>query len=135
MPQNNEVKLIETYQELNIKKLQVFIDKTDHDYSTAHKTLCFAIIARIYKRAMAGYYFGAVKVDKDMIIDGNHRYIAYKLAKIDFEIVKGSRSHCDELKSFKDIKIDTEQDWDANHPVNKRYCTDGFLKKGDYRRT
>ena len=114
---------------LKIEKLQNFIINTEHEYLTTHQKLCFAIIARIYRRVLKGYRFGAIKIsDGQLIIDGNHRYIAYKLANVEFKILEATRSFCDQPKKFNDVVIDVLQDWDANHPHNKKYCNDDFLK-------
>lgn len=120
--------------ELNIETFKIYIRSTEHEYLTAQSRLCFAIVARIYRRVLDNYYFGDVKVDGDMIVEGNHRYIAYKLAKIQFEIIKGTRSHIDQVKKFNEIQIETIQDWDANHHKTKKYCNDDFLKDGRYLR-
>lgn len=60
------------------------------------------------------------------------RYIAYRLANIEFEVVPWTRSFCDESTIFNGIKLDVENDWDLNHPINKKYCNDDFLAKGQY---
>jgi hypothetical protein len=118
---------------LEVETLRHFIENSDLDYMTAHPKICFAIIARIYRRVRMGYFFGGIKVsDEEMVVDGNHRYIAYKLANVEFEVVKATRSRCDEMKKFNEIEIDIEQDWDANHPINKKYCNDDFLKSENY---
>lgn len=118
---------------LEIEKLQNFIINTEHKYLTTHQKLCFAIIARIYRRVLKGYRFGAIKIsNQQLIVDGNHRYIAYKLANIEIEILEATRSFCDQPKKFNDIAIDVLQDWDFNHPYNKKYCTDDFLKEEIY---
>jgi hypothetical protein len=115
--------------ELDLETLKHFIENHHHKYMTAHSKVCFAIIARIYRRVRMGYVFGAIKVSEDaMVVDGNHRYIAYRLANIEFEVIEATRSQCDELKEFRVIEIDIEQDWDLNNPMNKRYCNDDFLK-------
>jgi hypothetical protein len=118
---------------LDITTLKDFIDNGQHEYSTAHTKLCFAIISRIYTRLIKGYRFGVIRVSEDkMIVDGNHRYVAYKLAKIGIEIVPATRSSCDQVQTFKEIMIDEEQDWDANHPLTKKYCDEDFLIKENY---
>ncbi len=118
---------------LEIEKLRDFITNTEHEYQTTHQRLCFAIIARIYTRVLKGYRFGAVKIsDQKLIIDGNHRYIAYKLAGIAFETIKATQSFCDKPKKFNEVEIDAIQDWDANNPYNRRYCNDDFLKEENF---
>lgn len=124
----------DTIYELSIEALKRIIDEPTYTYSTAQKRICYIKVARIYRRVVAGYYFGPIKIDDDMIVEGNHRFLAYTLAKIDFEITPGTRSHCDESKNFKDIVIDTEQDWDANNSEDRKYCDDTFLEGGNYRR-
>lgn len=86
---------------LEFEKLQNFIVDTEHKYLTTHQKLCFAIIARIYRRVLLGYRFGAVKISNQrLIVDGNHRYIAYKLANIKFEIFEATHSFCDQPKNL-----------------------------------
>jgi hypothetical protein len=120
--------------ELELDVFIKYIEETDHVYSTAQIGLCFAVIARIYRRVLKQHYFGDIKVDGNMIVDGNHRYIAYKLANIEFDTVPWTRSFCDEAKKFNGIKMDVKNDWDKEHPVNKVYCDDDFLAKGKYLR-
>lgn len=118
---------------LKIQDLKKFITNTEHEYLTTHQKLCFAIIARIYRRVLQGYRFGAIKIsDERLIVDGNHRYIAYKLANVEIEILEATRSFCDQPKRFNDVVIDILEDWDSNHPYNKRYCSDDFLKEENY---
>lgn len=126
---NNEIEI-----KLDIAKLRNFIKNAEHEYLTTHKKLCFAISQRIDIRVLKGYYFGAIKVsDSELIIDSNHRNIAYKLANIQFEIIEGSRSFRDTLRNFNEIEIDIKVDWDFNHPKTRKYCTDNFLYEEDKR--
>nr|WP_121273479.1 hypothetical protein [Pedobacter schmidteae] len=120
-------------QELTKEDLAAFINVTEHKYNTAHSILCFAIIKRIHRRVLMGHRFGAIKVchSKCLVVDGNHRYIAYALAGIDIEVIPGTSSHCDKLNTFNNIKIDDVQDWDMNCPKNKKFCNDDFLKNLD----
>ena len=116
--------------ELDANTVKKFIEQTEHKYFTTHEKLCFAIINRIYIRLLAGYRFGAIKIsDDELIIDGNHRYIAYQLAGIEIEIISGTRSFSDNLKNFNEIIIDFDEDWDANNKKTKKFCTDEFLKE------
>jgi len=129
-PEHNfQIKSAVNFAELDIKTLKEFIKAEGLEYLTAQKKLCFVIIARIYRRVLAGYYFGPIAIDEDLIVNGNHRYIAYRLANVKFEVVKATRSHCDQLKSFSDIAIDIEEDWDANHPNTQKYVPMNSLKE------
>jgi len=119
--------------DLDLKVLLNFIEKHEHQYTTVHKKLCFFIIKRIYRRVKKGYRFGNIKIsDKGLIIDGNHRYIAYKLAEIEFQTIKGTSSHCDEPKNFNEIKIDVIEDWDLNSESSRKYCNDDFLRENEF---
>lgn len=120
---------VNNIKELEITILRNFITNGSHEYHTTHKKVCFFIIRRIYRRVLAGYRFGGVKINNsNLIIDGHHRYIAYKLANIEFEEIKGTRCHTDEAKKFNDLEIDDLQDWDDNHDSTRKYCTDEFLE-------
>lgn len=116
--------------DLDILRLKNFMKDTEHEYLTTHEVLCFAIIERIYRRILLGYRFGSIKINNnELVVDGNHRYIAYKLAGVSIDVVKGGRSFSDVVKSFNDVKIDEDQDWDLNCFKNKKYCKDDFLSE------
>jgi len=119
--------------ELTLKDLVSFINDTEHKYHTAHTVLCFAIIKRIHRRVLIGHRFGEIKIcrTKCLVVDGNHRYIAYSLAGISIDEIEGTSSHCDVVKSFNNIRIDETNDWDMNCRINKKYCCDDFLDKLD----
>lgn len=120
----------ETFSELQIGTVENFIKNTSHSLQTNHKRVCFIIIQRIYRRVMQGYRFGGIKFNGNLIIDGHHRYIAYKLADIEFESLKGGKCHSysSEMKEINELEIDIEQDWDYNNLSTRKYCTDDFLE-------
>ena len=111
--------------------LDDFIKNTNHEYSTTHSKLCFFKIHRIYNRVVAGYgpQFGDIKVHEEskLIIDGNHRYIAYKLAKFSFGKINWCRNFSDVEKAIGNIEIDYTEDWDKNNKETIKYCSDDFL--------
>ena len=94
---------------------------------TTHRCLCFAIVRRIYYRCLAGYYFGDIKVcvKNCLVVDGNHRYIAYLLADIEFGIIAWTSSKSDMLLSFNALEIDFDNDWDRYFYNNRLLITDG----------
>jgi len=119
--------------QLTIEILDSFILHTKHEYGTTHKKLCYAKIERIYRRVLEGYRFGGIKIsNNELIIDGNHRYIAYKLAEIEFDVIKAGRNFSDEIRKINDIEIDKEHDWDYNCHADRKYCTDEFLSDPKY---
>ncbi|MCX2584260.1 hypothetical protein [Pedobacter sp. MR22-3] len=120
---------MEDFTELTIEILKEYLNKTETKYSTAQKRLCFAKIKRIYRRVKLGYDFGGIKIcsDKMIIVEGNHRYIAYLLAEIEIEFITWISSHCDVSKLFRHIEIDEVNDWDYNNTYDRKYCSDDFL--------
>lgn len=132
-PKAENRKVDELSDELDIEALRDFLKNGNHEYSTAQNRLCFAIIARIYRRLMQGYRFEAIRIsEREMIVNGNHRYIAHKLARVEIEIIEATRSHSDKPRSFKEVAIDSDQDWDLNNPLTEKYCSDDFLISENY---
>ena len=121
---------MDKFEELTIERLNSYFKESDTKYHTAHNVLCFAIIKRIYRRVMMGYRFGGITVCeyKGIVVDGNHRYIAYLLAGVEIEFICGTSSHCDLRNCYKDIRIDTKEDWDYNSPSYRKYCNDKILE-------
>ena len=70
------------------------------------------------------------KIDQlnKLIVDGNHRYIAYKLANFNFEIIPWNKNFNDPCNTINDFVVITNDDWDMNSEKNRKYCNDNFLK-------
>ncbi len=51
-----------------------------------------------------------IKLDGEIIVDGNHRYIACKLAGINVGVIQWSGGRIEKVIDWLDIKID-ENDW------------------------
>lgn len=113
--------------ELTKDRFEEFVKSHAFTYCTAQHKLCFAIIKRMYARCIQGYYFKGVKVcvNKGIVVDGNHRYIAYLLAEIEFEIIDWRSSDSDVSKHYSKLDIDFEKDWDVNLYCNRKYISDG----------
>jgi len=111
--------------------LEDFLKNKNHEYFTTHTKLCFFKIQRIYRRVIDGHgsKFGDIKIHEDskLIIDGNHRYIAYKLANYPFNRINWSKNHSDIHKNINEITIDYLEDWDKNNSETIKYCSDDFL--------
>lgn len=132
-------KNISSKDELNISdeflvQLNEFLNSKEHKYKTNQTLVCKFVIERIYNRVKRGYgskHFGAINIDisENLIVDGNHRYIAYEMASIEYEVQPYTKSHCDKhpYREIKDIKIDYHYDWDANDPTKFKYLTEDFL--------
>lgn len=113
--------------------IENFLQNVEHEYTTTHTKLCFAKIQRIHRRLLMGYRFDGIKIHTSKLIsEGNHRYIAYKLAGIDFDIHGGGRPFCikdEHLIKINAIDIDYTNDWDSYSKETKKYCTDEYLNE------
>lgn len=118
------------YRELSHEELSAFLKTFDFEYETVHRRLCFAIIKRIHRRTLMGYDFREIVICpiKEIVIEGNHRYIAYQLAekKIKFRI--GTSSFCDSGIDFNRVDLDVLDDWDTHQEHTRIYLNDDFLK-------
>ena len=90
-----------------IEKLNLFLLNNKHNHFTNQSKVCLRVIERIYRRVNDGFYFGDVKVDlnESLIIDGNHRYIAYSLANIEFGLIPSVKNFCDNFP-YKETKTE-----------------------------
>lgn len=114
-----------------IDKLNLFLSDNEHQHFTNQSKVCLSVIERIYRRVKQGFYFGDIKVDfeQSLIIDGNHRYIAYSMANINFGLIPSIKNFCDKYpyKEIKNIEVDSEHDWDLNNPSTVKFCDDNFI--------
>ncbi|MDR6734908.1 hypothetical protein [Sphingobacterium sp. 2149] len=121
---------MEEIKELTKENFIKFIKEHSFEYKTAQKSLCFAIIERMYRRCKMDYYFKDVKVcsEKGIVVDGNHRYLAYLLAGVSYDVVQWTSSRSDEPVEYKSLVIDLSKDWDCNG--NQKFIDDGeWLKE------
>lgn len=116
-------------EELSIEDVNCILSKEKPLYKTFQKRLCFAIIKRIYRRTKLGYQFGAIKVckERETIIDGNHRYIAYLLAGVNIDFIPGTSSKSDLEIEYLEVYFEEIEYWDLNHPKTLKYINDDFL--------
>lgn len=119
------------------KQLDDFLANGNHKYQTVQKLVCVHVIERIYRRVKLGYghHFGGIKVniEENLIIDGNHRYIAYEMAGFEYEVIPQGKNHCDQppYRDIKKFSVDYEFDWDMAQPDTRKFCNDDFLKDLD----
>lgn len=119
------------------KQLDEFLKNGGHRYKTVQSTICFFVVERIYRRVKLGYgkHFGAVRIDEEegLIIDGNHRYIAYEMAGFTYDIIPSSKNHCDKppYNEIKTFTVDYNYDWDMGQLSTRKYCSDDFLESFD----
>jgi hypothetical protein len=75
-----------------------------------------------------GIKFPEIKVCKNIIIDGHHRYLASKIASIDLQKIKFSEVNHLESKRWHELLFD-ETDWDMPEQILKHIQTDAQYNK------
>ena len=102
--------------EITEKTIKDFLIENKLNYLPTHNKLSLPIINRIYKKMVNGIKFEAVKVNQDFIIDGHHRYISSKLAKIEIEKSSYPKTSATIKYSWNDVQFVTEE-WDTNSKI------------------
>lgn len=107
-----------------------FIDSNEIRLKSSHSRLCLPIINRIYKKMQLGITFQSIKVDRDLIIDGHHRYLASLLANKALETIPSFKTLATKETLWKDIIFDTE-DWDTEAKIRMLNEEDAKYNKID----
>ncbi len=120
---------MDEFKELSIEELTQFLNDNFLEYETAQKGLCFAIIKRMHKRLMLGYRFKPIRVCRyrNIVVDGNHTYIAYSIAGIPLEEFDGTSCPSDISKPYRKMEVDFDDDWDDNSEVGRKHKSDEHL--------
>ena len=121
---------MDNIKELTVDELRKFLNENEFKYQTAQTVLCFAIIKRLYERLCLGYEFNCciyVCRYRNIVVDGNHTYISYLLAKKIFREFEGTSSHSVICSHYKTIKIDEVNDWDDNSVRGMWYKSEKYL--------
>lgn len=83
----------------------------DAPLKTQQGSVSMPVIQNYVDRALAGEIdIPNIKVDGDIIVDGNHRYIASRITGIDVGIQAWSGGKPDEVIDWEDVILDT-LDW------------------------
>lgn len=77
-----------------------------------HEYLSLPVIERIYKKMTVNLLFGGIRVEKNVIIDGHHRYLASLLANYNLDQVPCIRSQAKKDIEWKAVQL-VEEDWDT----------------------
>ena len=94
-----------------------FISKNEIELSSTHTKLCLPVINRIFKKMSAGIKFSGIKVEKKLICDGHHRYIASILANFPLERIPGSITSSTITVHWESVTFEDE-DWDTPAKIN-----------------
>ena len=104
---------------MNLKdRLLELIKNGELEMISTHKALSLPIIERICKKMMLNLKFDSIQVDKNVIINGHHRYLASKLANFNLDQVPGLRSSAKELIDWQDVIL-VEDDWDTDAKIKR----------------
>jgi hypothetical protein len=79
---------------------------------STHEHLSIPIIERIYKKMALKLKFGSIQVEKGVIINGHHRYVASLLTKYQLEQVPGIKSQAKNTFEWTAVKL-LDEDWDT----------------------
>ncbi len=89
-----------------------FITENEPELKCTQSKLCIPIIERIYRKMSIGIRFSGIKVEKNLICDGHHRYLAAKMADYPIEMIPSVKSLSAIVTQWDSI-IFMEEDWDT----------------------
>jgi hypothetical protein len=102
--------------EITEETIKNFLKENKLDYLPTHNKLSLPIINRIYKKMINDIKFEIVKVNENFIIDGHHRYISSKLAKIKIEKTSYPKTSATIEYSWNDVQFVNEE-WDTDYKI------------------
>lgn len=92
--------------------IQKLIKENELDFHPTQRKLSLPIINRIYKKMISEIKFEVIKVNDKLIIDGHHRYISARLAKIEIGHAKYPKSSATIGFSWNEVAFVNEE-WDT----------------------
>lgn len=102
--------------EITTEIISYFLQENELDYLPTHNKLSLPIINRIYKKMLNNIKFEIVKVNENFIIDGHHRYISSKLAKIEIDKTSYPKSSATISYSWNEVQF-VDEEWDTDHKI------------------
>lgn len=102
--------------EITEESIKYFLKENKLDYLPTQNKLSLYIINRIYKKMINGIKFEIVKTNQKFIIDGHHRYISSKLAKIEIEKTSYPKTSATTEYSWNDVQFVSEE-WDTDYKI------------------
>jgi hypothetical protein len=103
-------------QEISKEFVLIYLKEGKNNLKSTHARLCFPIINRIYKKMSIGIKFPSIKVDKDLIIDGHHRYVASLLSGTKLDTIPYSKTSATVVIDWDAVILDTD-DWDTEAKI------------------
>jgi hypothetical protein len=98
------------------EKLIELMQNGNHKLISTHEQLCFPIIERIAKKMSIGLTFANISVDKNVIVNGHHRYLASLLTGYELEQVPCPKTAAKEQVDWKSVKL-VDEDWDTEAKI------------------
>lgn len=102
--------------EINIIKVKNLLNQGVFELNSTQERLCYPIVERIYKKMLVGIKFPGIKVDKDHIIDGHHRYIASLLTDLSIERYPSTKTLAAKKSDWNMVDLVAE-DWDTKEEI------------------
>lgn len=93
-----------------------FLIKNKLEFIATHNKLSISIINRIFKKMKYGVKFEAIKINGDLIIDGHHRFISSKIAKIEIGTMNYPKSSATISYPWNTVKFVNEE-WDTKDKI------------------
>lgn len=93
------------------------IRKNDFRLNSTQTKLCLPVINRIFKKMSSGIKFPGIKVEKNLICDGHHRYIAAILANFPLEKIPGSITSATTVILWESVTF-ADEDWDTTAKID-----------------
>ena len=103
-------------QEISKEFVLIYLKEGENNLKSTHARLCFPLIKRIYKKMSIGIKFPSIKVDKDLIIDGHHRYVASLLSGTKLDTIPYSKTSATVVIDWDAVILDTD-DWDTEAKI------------------
>ncbi len=98
--------------EITEETISDFIKENEFEFISTHNKLSLPIIDRIYRKMKNGIKFEDIKVNGNFIIDGHHRYISSKIAKINIGNTNYPKTSATIEYSWNVVKFVNEE-WDT----------------------
>lgn len=99
--------------EFTIEAVREYLQKNKLPLFASQVEVSFPILNRIHRRLKEGKRFSAIQVDKDLIVNGHHRYVCLSILGIEVGQSSWTRNSSSEIICWSKIVVD-ECDWDSD---------------------
>ena len=110
---------------VTIEELKVFLLSGIFKLQPTQKKLCFPIIRRIYHKMNIGVQFDNINIDKDLLINGHHRYICSQLLKKSINTNSWASPSQIIVYKWAEIEIDSD-DWESKELIERHNQADAL---------